>query len=256
MGDARVVARGQPRGAQPAGQREHRVEPHQAVAAHTGVGGLPGGIGVQEVVDDRGPELVAQVQREVGQAHAVGRRPRPGHGLGRAAAALPVGAGIRPQLERHGQHVPAGVQGQLRGGGTVHPAAHGHQRATRVRVEAHRAVTCGQSQRPVQGIGGQLGGVGGGGRQAPQLGGDRGRGHRGRIEQRLPLQPSSTTALPAARAAAHPQRLEPGLDDPVAPHAHGYPHHIAAGSAAGRAGVRRPGQRAEATRVLGVIAQG
>ena len=72
--DARVVAGGEPRGAEGVGQLEHRVEAHLAVAAHARVRRAPGGVAVEEAVDHLGAEALAQVEREVRDAHPVGER--------------------------------------------------------------------------------------------------------------------------------------------------------------------------------------
>ena len=66
-----------------------------------GFGVSPAACSAQPRLDDPGPELVAQVQREVREAELVGERARAAHRGGRAARALAVVVGVRPQLERH-----------------------------------------------------------------------------------------------------------------------------------------------------------
>jgi hypothetical protein len=115
-GDTRVVPGGEPRGAERAGQLEHGVEAHLAVAAHARVGRAPGGVALEEAIDHLGPEALAQVERYVRDAHAVGELPRSPDRLGRAARLVAVGRGIGPQLERDGHDLVAGVERELRGG--------------------------------------------------------------------------------------------------------------------------------------------
>ena len=98
--DPRVVARGQPVGAEAVGEVEHRVEADVAVAAHARVGGLSGGERGDERLDHAGAELVAQIDREVRKAHRVRERARLRDRGGRAAAALGVVLPVGPQLER------------------------------------------------------------------------------------------------------------------------------------------------------------
>ena len=131
-----------------------------------------------------------------------------GHRLRRAAALLAVGAGVRPQLQRHGQHVVAGVQSELGGGGAVHPAAHGHQRAARPGGQRGGAVARRQAERAVQGVGGERGRVHRSGREAAELVGDRLGRDQPRVAQRRAVD-QSTAALPAPRAAAQPFASKP-----------------------------------------------
>ena len=96
-----------------------------AVAAHARVGRQARGVVGHPRLDHPGPELFAQVQREVGEPHPVGQRPCAAHGVGRAARALPVVLGVTPQLERHGHDLALRAQ---RGHRRVDPPAHGHER--------------------------------------------------------------------------------------------------------------------------------
>ena len=113
---ARVVAGGQRGGAEAVGEVDHRVEADVAVAAHARVRRQARGVLGQPRLDDAGAEAVAQVEREVREAHAVGDRARRAHGAGRAAGGLGVVLGVAPQLERDGDDlvVGAGAAGRRR----------------------------------------------------------------------------------------------------------------------------------------------
>jgi hypothetical protein len=76
---ARVVPGGQRGGADAIGEGEHGVQAHVPVAAHAWVGRQPAAWIGQPRLDDAGAELVAQVQGEVREAHAVGDGRAPGH---------------------------------------------------------------------------------------------------------------------------------------------------------------------------------
>ena len=76
LGDPRVMAGREPGAAEAHGQVEHRVEPDVAVAADARVRRLPGREAGDERLDHAGPELRAQIDREVGQPHRVRERPR------------------------------------------------------------------------------------------------------------------------------------------------------------------------------------
>jgi hypothetical protein len=112
-GDARVVTGGEPGRAQRVGQLQHGVEAHLTVAAHARVRRAARCVAVQEAVDDLSPEALAQVERDVRDAHAVGEVASAAHRLGRAAALLTVGAGIRPELEGDRDDLVPGVQREL-----------------------------------------------------------------------------------------------------------------------------------------------
>ena len=83
----------------------------------------------EEVVDHVGAEALAQVEREVREAHRVRQRARAVTACGEQQLLLAVVRRVRPQLERHGDDVVARVERELGGGGAVDPAAHRHQRA-------------------------------------------------------------------------------------------------------------------------------
>jgi hypothetical protein len=230
--DPRIVARGEAGGAERSRQLEHGVEADEAVAAHARVGGAAGLVLGQEVVHHRAAELVAQVEGEVGNAHALGEAPGPDHGLGRAAALLAVRGGVGPQLEGHGHHLVAGVERELRGGGAVHSSAHRHKRPSRARTHFRGTVARGGPQGPVQGVGGQLGGVALGRHEAAEGGGHVIRRHeRGAKEWRaLDQLDGGAGGRPSGSAA---RRLEPGLHHPVAFDADRELDQVAAGGAAG-----------------------
>ena len=71
--DPRVVAGRQSRGAEPVGERDHRLDPHLAVADHARVRGPPGAVAGDELADHRPAELLLEVERQVRDARASGR---------------------------------------------------------------------------------------------------------------------------------------------------------------------------------------
>ena len=135
--DARVVAGGQVRRAQAAGEVEHGVEPHVAVAAHARVRGEAGGVIGDPRVDDAGAKRVAQVERDVRQAHPVREPSRVAHRARRAAGALGVVVRVAPQLERDGDRLrPVLVRAEQRGDRAVDPSGHRDERAAGIRLQA------------------------------------------------------------------------------------------------------------------------
>jgi hypothetical protein len=110
--------------AEPVGEREHRVEPHVAVAADAGVRCEAGGMIGEERRHDALGERRAQVEREVRQPHTVRDRPREPDGVRRAARRLGVVRGIAPQLERHRDRLAPGALDEQRGDRRVDAAAH------------------------------------------------------------------------------------------------------------------------------------
>ena len=158
--DARVVAGGEPGGAERLRELEHRVEADLAVAAHARVRGAAGGVAVEEAVHDLGAEALAQVEREVRDAHAMGELARAAHGLRRAAALLAVGAGVGPQLERDRHDLVAGVERELSRGGGV-DARRSWRRACGGGLASTRdgPVLRRGAERAVERVGRELGGV-------------------------------------------------------------------------------------------------
>ena len=135
----------------------------------------------------------------------------PGTAWGEQQLRSPSVAGSDPQLERHRHHVVAGVERQLRGGGTVHPAAHGHERPPRVRCRPperrrgppHPSARWSASAASTAAwrVGRHRGRPG---RRPPSSGVTRAASSTG------PPSTSSTAALPAAaRSAAQPSASKP-----------------------------------------------
>ena len=180
----RVVARGQIGRAEPVGERDHRVEPHVAVAADARVRRHAFRVALQERVDDAGAERLAQVQREVRHAHPVRDRACHAHGVRGAAGGLGVVLGVRPQLER--DRDDRALPREQRGDRGVHPAAHRDERAAGIGRERGLRVR-GAAERAVQRVGDQVGGVELAGREPAQLRGDVVRADAGGVEQRLAL---------------------------------------------------------------------
>ena len=229
--DPGVVPRRDPGGAQPVGDLRDRREAERAVAAHAGVGGAPAGVRRHEVVDDRPPEAVTQVDRQVRDAEGVARPARGSHRVGRAAGPLGVRrVRVDPQPKRHADgHHPRIERLRERDRG-VHPAAHRHDDPGRVGLEPD--ARHGRRERGVEGVGGerraaargggrldvrvQLGGADAGCvEQGPPLGqpaGQLGRGRRVRACER-PMAGGGDAAAVEAQADPNgvPARRVPGL---------------------------------------------
>ncbi len=229
LGDPRVVPGRQRGGADAVGELEHRVEPHVAVAAHARVRRLAARVGGQERVDDAGPELGPQVEREVRQAHPVRDRAGDPDRVRRAARRLGVVGLVGPQLERHRGGVRADQQRRDRG---VHPAAHRDERAVRARDRG--TLADGDAERAVQRVGREVGGVELARRQPAELLGDRVRAdprgveHVGAGNERHHRRPGR-----GHRPAAG--RLEPGGGHPLARDGERDADQVTARRAAGRA---------------------
>jgi hypothetical protein len=121
---------------------------------------------------DAGAELLAQVEREVRQAHAVRERAGDAHRVRGAARRLGVVRLVGPQLERDGDRLAAPARAQQGSDGGVDAAAHGDQRARRIARQC-RVGARGEAERAVERVGRELGGVQLARRQPAQLGGDR-----------------------------------------------------------------------------------
>ena len=120
-----------------------------------GFGVSPAAVPGEPRLDDAVAELRAQVEREVRQAELVRERPRAAHGLRRAAAALAVVPGVRPQLERDGD---GALAAEHRRDGAVDAAAHRDEHAAGAALE-RRVGARGGPERPVQRVRRELGGV-------------------------------------------------------------------------------------------------
>jgi hypothetical protein len=233
------VAGRQRAGAEPPGHVEHRVEAHVAVAAHAGVRRQALGVIGQPRLHDARAELVAQVQREVRQAHPVGHRPRRAHRAGRAAGLLAVVLGVAPELEGHARDLGAGAGEQQRGDRRVHPARRRDEDPLAAAGRRDRGVVRGGlAERAVQRVGGELGGVQLARAQPAELVGDRvGADPRG-VEQRGAADELDRCAGRGDRRAAA-AGLEPRVGDDAALDAHRQADEVATRRPAGRA-VTRP----------------
>ena len=215
------MAGGELRRTETAGEGEHRVEAHVAVAAHARVRRQPRGMVGQERRDDARGESGAQVEREVRQPHPMSHRAREPHGVRRAARGLGVVGLVAPQLERHRDGLVARARDEQRCHGRVDAAAHRDERPPGDRLGS----VAGSVRRPrepgargdrgaerhVQRVGRQFGGVQLSRREAAQLGGDLARPDPRRVEQRRAAhQLDGRRAGGDHRAAAG--RLEAGVD--------------------------------------------
>ena len=120
--DAGVVARREAGAPARRGEREQLGEAEAAVAADARVRRLTLGVPGDERLNDRGAELLPQIERDVRKPEPVAGRARGDDGLGRAAGPLGVGAGrIEPEPERDPDRVLACAEKRDR---AVHAAAH------------------------------------------------------------------------------------------------------------------------------------
>ena len=139
-----------------------------------------GGVLGQPRLGDAGAELLAEVEREVQEVHAVREPARRAHG-GRAAGALGVVVGIRPELERHRRQVAPVAGREQRGMTALSAAAHGDEHAVGA-LREHRVGADRLAERAVQRVGREVGRVELAGAEASQLGGDVRRADPGRVE--------------------------------------------------------------------------
>ena len=246
-----IVAGGKGGSAEAVGEGDHGVQPDAAVAAHAGVRREPGGVLGQPRLDDPGAELLAEVEREVREVHAVRERARCAHGGGRAAGALGVVVGVRPELERHGCHVAPVASRQQRGDRAVDAAAHGDEHA--VGAGSQRGVGADRlAERPVQRVGREVGRMELAGAEASQLGGDVRCADSGRVEDVRAVQELDGGGCGGQRGAAS-GGIERRLRDPLALHGDRDADEVAASRASRRAVVGAGGRGAPAARVAQVI---
>ena len=214
-----------------------------AVAADARVRGLPGHEAGDERLDHAGPELRAQIDREVGQPHRVRQTPRLRDRGGRAAAPIGVVLGVRPELERDRRRL-ALARAQERRDRAVDAAAHGDKRAsTRLRARRGSAssVADGGTERPRESVGGQLGRVQLARAETPELGRDLPGAESRRLEHRAAPRQRDRRAA-GGGAGATPARVEAGVGDPIAVNADRELDLVAAREAAdrGREGAGQP----------------
>ena len=181
--------------------------------------------------------------------------PRAEHRLGRAAAALPVGALVRPELEGDRDDLMAGVSLSERGDGRVDPAAEGDEdplptvgrrlgeRSPGPREARERAV------KRVRRENGSVAMAGPQGRRA------RLRSRRARsAPPRAPAAPRPAPQWPPPRpqVAAHPSVIERDPLDPAAGRGEREANEVAAGRATGRSAEGAVG-RGPAPRIVGEV---
>ena len=215
-GDPRVVSRGEPRRTEALCELQHGVEANRAVAAHAGIGCLAGRVAADEAVHNLGAEALAQVERDVWDAHAVSQGARPGNRLGRAARALAVGAG-----SDHNPSVTPATWSPASSASCAAAALSTPRIATSVRRGRARAAAAPPRAPPSarwEGVGRERG--------AWRFGGISPPARRPRGSAVLDLRGGEEglavdqldTALPAG-ARPHPLGVEAGLRDAVALHA-------------------------------------
>ena len=130
--DLRVVARGDPRRPDRVRDGRDRREAELTVAPDARVRREAGRVGAHEVVDDRPPEALAEVDRQMGDAQRMAGIARGAHGLWRAARPLAVGRHrVDPQPQRHADRSHSRLHRLGERHGRVDPAAHGHDDAAR-----------------------------------------------------------------------------------------------------------------------------
>ena len=119
--DARIVAGGEPAGAERAGALPEDAELEVPVAARAGVRGAPGHVLGDEGTDHAPLELVGEVEDVVREAEAVGDRARVVEVVEGAAAS----AAVRCEAKRDADHLVARGSAARGRDRAVHPAAHG-----------------------------------------------------------------------------------------------------------------------------------
>ena len=203
------MAGGQRARAEAVGEVEHRVEAHAAVAAHARVRRQAGGVVGHPRVDDARAELVAQVERQVRQAHAVRER------AGRADGADAEQHERSPSFSGRATARASRRRPRRRPARRAAPRPRCRRRRTSRRACGRRAARAAPTRAtaapsaPAQRVGGEVGGVELARAQAAERGGDvarcRGARRRGPAAPRT----SSTAALAAASAAPQPAASKP-----------------------------------------------
>ena len=256
LDDPRVVAGQQVRGAEPLGEVDHRRDPDLAVAEHAGVGGAAGGVAGDEAADDAAAEFLLEVEREVRDAERVGEPAGAEHRLRRAAGLGAVGLRVGPELDRDADHLGAALARQQRRDGAVDASRHGDGDALgagasvgpgRGRVPGKRQrkaeVGCGsRGERPVQGVGGELGGVALGRRETADRLVDFVDPELRRLQDRRPVDDLGDRR---GRGTSRPASLgvEADRGDPLVLDRHRDPREVPARRSTGRSGEGALGHR-------------
>ena len=152
--DAGVVPGRDPVRPDPVGELDQRREAERAVAAHAWVRRAPCLEALDELVDDRRPELAAQVESDMRHAERMARRAGRTHRTRRAAGPLTVGrARIDPQPQRDADGLEPSLDRLQQRDRRVDPAGHGDGDAAR---RGRQVGHCERGRkRPVQGVGGK-----------------------------------------------------------------------------------------------------
>ena len=138
--DARVVAGGEPVGAERFGLVEEAVELDVGVAVEAGVGRAAAAVLGDERLDDVLEKLALQIQRVVRDAEPVGDAAGVLDILDAAAlgaARQAFGPGLGPEAHGDADHLVALLDEQRRGDGRIDPTAHAHDDSLR-----HGAARC------------------------------------------------------------------------------------------------------------------
>ncbi len=139
LADARVVARGEPGGADAAREGQESGEAEAPVAADARVRRLSPLVALDEGRDDGAAEALAQIERHVGRAELVAQLAGCDDRGRRAADALTVGpGGVRPEAQRHADRLVSSVPRLEERDGAVDAAAHRHGDALRARPGGDR----------------------------------------------------------------------------------------------------------------------
>ena len=253
----RVVPGRESGGAEPLGDRDHRLEPDLAVAAHAGVRRPARGVAGKERRDDARAEAIAQVDGQVRDPERVGDRARQAHRLRRAAALLAVVGRVGPELERHGEDLRPTIELRRQATALSTPpliATSTRSRPACGRREQRLTAERGGPQRPVQGIGGELGAVAADRAQPAELGLDLGGREQRRLGQRRAVDQLGGRGERGAGGGAA-LGFDPRIGQAADVEPEGDPQPIAAGRAAGGARVAAVEWLAEVRAVAAVVVQ-